>query len=44
MRAMDLRESARFSGLFATLSFFRFERDSTLHPQTANANRWAYSR
>ena len=36
MRAADLRESACFSGLFATLSFFRFDRDSTLRPQTAN--------
>jgi hypothetical protein len=37
--AADLRESAHFSGLFATLSFFRFNGESTLLPTAANADR-----
>jgi hypothetical protein len=39
MRAADLRESARFPGFFLSSSFFRFDRESKLRPQTANAGR-----
>ena len=42
MRAADDGWAARFLAFFAALSFFRFDRESTLQPIAANADRWAH--
>jgi hypothetical protein len=41
MRAADLGYAPRFLAFFAALGFSRFDSDSTLPPQAANASRWA---
>jgi len=40
-RALDGGYAPRFSGIFLALSFFRFDRESTLPPTASNAHRWA---
>ena len=40
-RAADLEYAPRYFGIFCGFEFFRFERESTLPPQAANAHRWA---
>ena len=40
-RAADLGYAPRFLGMFLALGFFRFDGESTLPPQAANASRWA---
>ena len=41
MRAADLGYAPRFQAFFVASSFLRFDGESTLPPQAANANRWA---
>ena len=38
-RAADLGYAPRYFGIFLALSFFRFDGESTLPPQAANASR-----
>lgn len=40
MRAADLEYAPSYFGIFRGWNFIRFEGESTLPPQAANANRW----
>jgi hypothetical protein len=41
MRAADLGYAPRFLSFFLAWAFHRFDGESTLPPQAANASRWA---
>jgi len=41
-RAADLGYVPRYFELFLASGFFRFDGESTLPPQAANASRWAF--
>ena len=41
MRAADVWESARFTGIFLASSLYWSQTESSLRPPAANANRWA---
>jgi hypothetical protein len=43
-RAADLGYAPRYFDIFLAWSFSRFDRESTLPPQAANASRWASRR
>ena len=39
-RAADLGYALRYLSIFPAFGFFRFDGESTLPPQAANASRW----